>query len=191
MLKHFSYFVVLTGLLMACSSVNKQARIDCQRADWFELGRRAGAQGQDGKDFEKLVRECKGTPSSLAKELFTNGHNSGLAEYCSPENAFAMGRGGLGYKDVCPQQLKLESMKNYKRGQHAQVIDQNIRKLSAQLDSLISRLKQKALPNTDQVILKKQISRLESQLQENKRQLNYIEKTSSASNSRARFITGS
>lgn len=109
-------FVFIGIALSACASHEKAA--DCLNRDWYEVGRSTGAKGAGPTEPKKLTNYCDFTEASESYRLYMQGYNAGLAEYCTPENAFHMGRTNRDYsKGLCPSFLEGEFMAALERGQ--------------------------------------------------------------------------
>ena len=75
------YIVFIFALLTACTSSQKTEV--CQEADWYELGRRGGAMGEEVKFKESnLPILCKSSDPQKYHNMYLNGRNEGLIEFC-------------------------------------------------------------------------------------------------------------
>lgn len=131
-----SILFVFVGLtLSACSSNEKKA--DCQTRDWYEVGRSTGAKGAGPTEPRKLANYCKFEDSSASYKLYLQGHNAGLAEYCTPETAFHMGRTNAPYsKGLCPSFLEDEFLAALKRGEQVSLLENENQKLNQKIEQL-------------------------------------------------------
>lgn len=137
-MKYLILFISTT--LASCASFGPS--LSCEGTNWYELGRQAGRQGQSLKDNWDLRKIC-GNDRELYGQKFAiieTGYFSGLAEFCSAENAFNLGRLGLEAESTCPDQFREQYDKAYKRGlRYAEIersnlqTDQKIRLLSDEL----------------------------------------------------------
>lgn len=115
--------LALRGQRLSGDDTIEQCRkVEAQISDaQLDLGWKAGqaeycspagafAAGNKGQQF--LGEICN--PSDLAK---LNAENlKGIRNYCSPESAEEMGRKGLGYNKVCPEDLLKNFMLSYSKG---------------------------------------------------------------------------
>ncbi len=105
--------------------------------DWYEAGRRDGAQGQPAKDPAKLGGGCGFNATSNPYQLYSQGRNAGLSEYCTPDNAFHIGKTQLSYnKGVCPAFLETEFLSSLARGQKVSELERENHKIEQQIESL-------------------------------------------------------
>src|SRR5689334_12498816 len=106
-------FLLSTLLLTGCAT--SHISTPCQEPDWYEIGRRDGASGEQ-LDYSKPKRKCSETDYSSIKDVYRAGRAAGLAQYCSEENAFVIGRAGLSYSYVCPSTLEETFLGAFKKG---------------------------------------------------------------------------
>jgi hypothetical protein len=97
--------------LISCASPGKTG--DCAQIDWYERGRQEGAAGQTQKTPAGVAQTCEGA----SYPLYLQGHNAGLAEYCTPGNAFHIGKADLPYvKGLCPSLVEKDFLKALEKG---------------------------------------------------------------------------
>ena len=126
------------GFFGACAG--KPEKPACEQRDWYESGRRDGAQGATLDRLSQYKRECGAQFNAFWETMYTNGRNAGLVEYCSPDNSYELGRMGIAYLYVCPSTTEGEFLAGYRRGQKAREIEIENQKLDAEIDSLLARL---------------------------------------------------
>jgi hypothetical protein len=124
-------FAFSTALLIAgCASAPE--KISCAQRDWYEVGRQDGAQGSTLDHLAKYKVECGHDFNSSWESLYTNGRNAGLVEFCSPDNAYQLGRMGIAYMYVCPSTVEEEFLIGYRKGQDARHLEVANKKKRAQ-----------------------------------------------------------
>jgi hypothetical protein len=121
-----------------CAS--KTEKVSCQQRDWYEIGRRDGAQGASLDRLKQYKQECGGDFSPNWETVYVNGRNAGLVDYCMPENAFELGRMGISYLYVCPSTVEPRFLAAYRRGQQARKLELKQKELDTQIDSITQRL---------------------------------------------------
>lgn len=89
----------------------------CAGIDWWEVGR---TDGVSGEPLEKSLRESQVRCPNVDVDLFKNGHEAGLVEYCSPAQGLAAGRSGLAYENSCPPHLERAFLEKYQEGRRIQ-----------------------------------------------------------------------
>lgn len=132
-----SILISITG----CATRQTQ-RLSCRQRDWYEIGRRDGAQGAPVDRVGQYRHDCGGAGglNEHDETVYLNGRNAGLVEYCQPESAFQLGRAGQPYHSVCPAPVEDAFLANYRRGQRARELEQRSRDLDAEIDSLSNLL---------------------------------------------------
>jgi len=130
---------LLMLLLSGCGSTPVAVVSKCQSADWYEIGRQDGAQGEPAEKLETRRDECQNYYTEKAEALYLNGRERGLVEYCTSENGLALGRRAELYYYVCPYNLEAGFIGAYKRGKRIlaleranQDLDRKIAEMTAQ-----------------------------------------------------------
>lgn len=96
--------------LSACSSakVREQKKLSaaCATLDWWEIGRKDGVSGVGLKEGLKVQAErCRGTSFPLVSELYLNGRDTGLIDYCTPDHGLTEDHKRPLRERVCPTYL--------------------------------------------------------------------------------------
>ena len=115
----YSVLLLLPALLqVACSSGSSAlSKTNCASMDWFEYGRRDGSKGAAKEHIESYRKLCGDQFSGASETLYVNGRNSGLVEYCQPQNGFEVGKMGTPYLYVCPSLMEPAFISEMRRGQ--------------------------------------------------------------------------
>jgi hypothetical protein len=137
-LRRSLFTLVLLGVISACAG--KQEKASCDQRDWYETGRRDGSQGATLDRLVGYKKECGNQFNSFSETIYTNGRNSGLVEYCAPENSYELGRVGIAYMYVCPSISEPEFLTGYRRGQAARKLEIENQKLDVEIDMLLAKL---------------------------------------------------
>lgn len=137
MLRHFLALGLFT-ILAACTSTPD--RVSCAQRDWYENGRHDGAQGATLDRLAKYKAECGNEFISSFESLYTNGRNAGLVEYCTPENAFQLGRMNISYMYTCPSTVEEQFLTAYRKGQEARQLEVANKKIDAKIDENLGRM---------------------------------------------------
>lgn len=118
MLKYFVFLLLPALLQVACSSSSSSiSKTNCASMDWFEYGRRDGSKGAAKEQIENYRKLCGDQFSGASETLYVNGRNSGLVEYCTPQNGFEVGKMGSPYLYVCPSLMEPAFISEMRRGQ--------------------------------------------------------------------------
>ena len=153
--------LILSFFLIGCQSEQKISN-NCNYIDWFEQGRLDASSGVMAQP-EKLAlkRQCQLENKNQLE--YGTGYNKGLGEYCSSENATALGRSGLNRSSICPLNLKPVFDNAYTVGLEIFELRKEQELLQGQIDNLFRLLTVQALSDLERDTLKEQLDNLESQ----------------------------
>src|SRR6516162_3490156 len=94
---------LLLLVLGGCASMSKD---ECLTVDWRTVGYEDGVAGYPGDRIAQHRKDCAKYGVSTNLELYQQGRDQGLQEYCQPANGYRIGVGGGGYAGVCPANLE-------------------------------------------------------------------------------------
>lgn len=89
-----------TAFMTGCATTTTLKQEDCTHADWQQVGRTDGERGVGSQGILRHAKTCQGlaTPD---KVLWERGRQEGLKSYCTPNNAYNIGRMGYTLNAVC------------------------------------------------------------------------------------------
>ncbi len=118
-------------LLGGCATMDKS---ECRAADWQTIGLEDGIEGRSVSYIGNHRKACAeyGIQPDLAQ--YQRGHATGIRQFCTPDNGFRQGRGGLRYADVCPAALRGAFLAGYETGRELYQIKADISQLQQQAD---------------------------------------------------------
>ncbi|ATJ81331.1 DUF2799 domain-containing protein [Halomonas beimenensis] len=99
--------------LSGCATLSEG---ECRTADWRQLGRQDGAQGQPRARLFEHRKACAEYGIAPDAEAYFTGRQRGLFDYCTPANGFRQGRRGARYQGVCPALLEPDFLERYRQG---------------------------------------------------------------------------
>ncbi|MGE0527300.1 MAG: DUF2799 domain-containing protein [Bdellovibrionales bacterium] len=166
---------VLAALVTVVACASQSENVACTQRDWYELGRRDGAQGASMDRMAALKQECGGSFSSDWETVYVNGRNAGLVDYCAPENGYELGRSGIAYLYVCPSTIEPTFLNSYRRGQEARQLELKQKELDARIDSLTDQL-DKASTRFERTRLADELNQLQRLRARNERELTRVSK---------------
>lgn len=91
--------VLIMVMLTGCASLSRE---QCQRGDWYGIGLADGQAGEPAQRMDRHVRACSEYGIRVDDQQYRAGHDRGLVEYCTIDNAFESGLQGRRYQRVCP-----------------------------------------------------------------------------------------
>ncbi len=136
----YQTIIILAFAAAFSGCATKPAIAGCDQRDWFELGRHDGAQGSTDDQLNKHTRDCRKNFRADWETMYINGRNAGLVEYCTPENAFELGKMGLAYMYVCPSTVEPQFLTGYRKGQRTRELEMENKKLEGKIDTIAEKL---------------------------------------------------
>ena len=106
-LKQATYITLLLIMSAAsffssgCSTVS---RTDCLLMDWYDLGRTDGMSGNPRSTFQERAKPCIKHGVIPDRKAYYKGHDEGISIYCTEQSGFDLGKNGLPYNLVCPNE---------------------------------------------------------------------------------------
>ena len=140
-LSFLPFLFCLLSWLFVAGCVTSEKVSECKTADWYELGRRDGSLGRTVEEFDPHKSQCDGRAIPSFEEMYRNGRERGLIEYCAPENGYAVGKSGEIYYYVCPFHLEADFLREYKRGQKVLALQRDNLRLDQRMSSVFSALR--------------------------------------------------
>lgn len=165
--------VLFSLFILNCST---SPNMDCQEADWFELGRREGARGQTFKlANSELPVLCPSSNKEEQKKMFVMGRNVGLVEFCQIGNAFELGKEGKNYENVCPEETHYRFLEYFRYGNRVRELQMVNKDIENKLIILSEKLKRKS--TTAKMQVEFEILKLKNLKSKNQQQLETIKET--------------
>ncbi|MES2962641.1 MAG: DUF2799 domain-containing protein [Bdellovibrionota bacterium] len=126
--------------LASCSHQSKTAVADaCAGIDWWETGRTDGVSGHSTFRLDDHKRRCNSGESPVDVDLYLNGRDAGLIDFCTPQQGFSAGRSGANYENVCPLHLEETFLRSYDAGVRLSKLENQDTELESRIANL-SRL---------------------------------------------------
>ncbi len=91
--------VSLLGLLAACASLTEDA---CRTGNWESIGYNDGVRGRSASYVNEHRDACGEYGIAPNTAVWLRGRLEGLKQYCTPDNAYTVGRRGSELNNVCP-----------------------------------------------------------------------------------------
>jgi len=163
-------FLILFPLINSCTQLMVA---NCQESDWYELGRRDGANGAPVRYETK--KTCNDSDIQANEVLYRNGRYAGLIEYCGSENGFEIGKSGNSYYFVCPTDMESGFLKQYRMGKRFFELEKQNQNIEKSMHTMAAELKNFTLNAELKSSVKIQIYQLKQQRSRNLRELANIE----------------
>lgn len=98
--------VASTAVLLVLAGCGSMSRNECLTVDWRTVGYEDGVAGYSGDRIGQHRKACAKYGVSTDLQLYQQGRESGLREFCTPTNGYRIGVQGGGYAGVCPANLE-------------------------------------------------------------------------------------
>lgn len=131
-------------LIAACATLSED---QCRAGDWYAIGKNDGADGRKLNFVEQHAEACGEFGIDPDRKTWARGRADGLPLYCTPANAFDVGRGGKILSDVCPTRDLATLQRANEQGLRLNRIELEIREIEGDIRSINSELAR--LPATD------------------------------------------
>ena len=119
----FYYPAALLALLGACASLTKD---ECLNANWQSIGYNDGARGRLESYITRHFDACSKVGITPDVQAWQSGRVQGLPLYCTPSNAYSVGRAGNDLSPVCPASQQRALFQSWDWGQEYYLITQQI-----------------------------------------------------------------
>ena len=123
------YYALL--LFMGCSTMNKS---ECLTANWELIGLEDGSQGRALSYANKRQSTCGKHNVNVNVAAYRQGHREGAEQYCKPANGFTEGKRGRSYNGICPSDLELDFLEEYKLGLQFHDQQSNINSIKSEIN---------------------------------------------------------
>lgn len=106
--------VVLAISFTSCASYMK--RKECENTNWFEHGKKVALSGK-WLNSDTHLMECRKVEASISESQVDQGFKNGLQIYCSPTEAYNVGKSGTPYSnDLCEGPQSTVLRQKHKQG---------------------------------------------------------------------------
>jgi len=133
----FYYSAALLALLGACASLTKD---ECLNANWQSIGYNDGVRGRLESYVSRHFEACGKVGITPDVQAWQSGRGQGLPLYCTPSNAYSVGRAGDDLSPVCPASQQRSLFQSWDWGQEYYLITQQISDLETEERSIRQRI---------------------------------------------------
>lgn len=91
--------------LAGCATTSTLKAQDCPHANWHDIGYQDGLRGASSQAILKHSNTCQ-SQATPDRKLWEEGRQKGLLEYCTPTNAYNLGRMGRTLTGICEHNLE-------------------------------------------------------------------------------------
>lgn len=134
MSKKFIWIYIAMGFFMTTEAM-AISESKCRSNDWFAIGREYGFKGEAEDKVLRDQQDCQKKGVDIPLEEYKKGWQMGIADHCSPDNAYKMGVTKKKPAKNCPLELKPVFDQFYAWGKDAAEIERDIKKTEKELKS--------------------------------------------------------
>ena len=99
--------------LSSCATMNEE---QCKTANWFEIGRGDGSNGMPSSRISEHSKACAKHGVSASAVDYNKGYQEGVKSFCTPDNAYELGRSGKMSFASCPKDVETSFNKSWQKG---------------------------------------------------------------------------
>ncbi|MEM8956632.1 MAG: DUF2799 domain-containing protein [Pseudomonadota bacterium] len=159
------------AVLAACEPITED---ECRAGDWRGIGVADGASGRSPDRINAYAETCAKIGIVPDARAWRAGREEGLKRYCTPENAYRIGRNGTRLAPYCPAgQRAVLSQANITGLQYHELSTQ-IEQLGAQANDLDRQIRDISdFASEEELRDRRQLRRERSRIQERLRELRF------------------
>lgn len=113
MIYRFLAFVVGAALIASCAPISEE---QCRGGNWQAIGFADGTKGRDASIVGTYAETCAEFGATPDLQAYTAGRQAGLLQYCTPANAYDLGRRGRRIAPVCTADSTLAMQPAHRTG---------------------------------------------------------------------------
>lgn len=133
-------FLFLSFGLSFCTPIDSVSPEQCAGGDWAGIGYSDGKSGRSEGYFARHQEACAKVGITPDITAWRSGRARGLREYCTPQNAYEVGRSGSELSNVCPASAVTELNRANAKGRKYHAIGREISNLRTQSNDIDTKL---------------------------------------------------
>lgn len=127
----------MLAFLGACASLTPEQCID---GNWQNIGYNDGVRGRLESYISRHFDACADVGITPDVQEWMAGRTQGLPLYCTPQNAYDIGRNGNSFNPVCPASQRYELDRAWDWGQEYHEVSEEIDDLEDEIDDINRRI---------------------------------------------------
>ena len=127
----------LAVLIGSCAPISED---QCRSGDWGSIGLADGKKGRYASILNEYAETCAEFGVSPVRDIYLQARDAGLQFYCTPDNAYRVGRAGDRLNSVCAPSLMPSLRTAFERGEKYHEIEEEIDRLEGRIDTLRAEL---------------------------------------------------
>lgn len=172
--------LLFIGIFVGCATT--LTKNECLEANWYEIGRIDGSNGEPRAKFQEHVEACSRYNVHVGREAYYRGRDHGLKIYCTKDRGFDLGILGKKYNTTCPKDLQSEFHDGYTKGKEFYTselklsqLKQRMQILEGQMVTKNQQLHSSDIRNEERIQIKTDIQNLAREYREIVSDLKYWE----------------
>lgn len=133
-------YILIPAAALAISSCAPISEDQCKGGDWGTIGLADGQNGKLPSILEKYAETCAEFGISPNRDVYLQARAEGLKFYCTPQNAYSVGRDGNRLNKVCSPEIQQSLLPAYNKGRRYHQIDERMDDLDDRIDELQDEL---------------------------------------------------
>jgi hypothetical protein len=125
--------IVLSLSLPGCATLSES---QCGQGDWFGVGESDALSGYTADRIHLHADACGEYGITPDPRDYDAGYAQGLATFCQPPAAFALGRRGATYHGQCPRESDAVFLPAYDLGREVHAIDEDLVRIESGIGHL-------------------------------------------------------
>ena len=149
--------LMVLSLISGCATLDKN---ECLNADWRTIGYEDGSRGYSGSYIANHRKACSDHGVTPDLNLYEEGRQMGLREYCTPGNGYRLGVSGKRYNGTCPSDLDPGFRHAMEEGHKLYVLEKDLRQQRRTLEIAYKDLDALAMEiaDTEAALIKPKVS---------------------------------
>lgn len=125
---------------VACGPIDSVSPEQCQAGDWAVIGFADGKAGRSEATISRHQDACAKVGITPDAAAWTAGHTRGLQQYCTPQNAYSIGRDGTELSNVCRGSIVTELNRANAKGLKYHALGREISSLRTRSSDIDTKL---------------------------------------------------
>jgi hypothetical protein len=136
------------ALISACDPISEE---QCKGGNWAGIGLSDGKNGRSASVLDEYAATCGEIGISPVRADYLRGRSEGLVFYCTPANAYQIGREGGRINTVCTPEAQAAMVVPFNRGEDYHELSEAMDDKRDEINALQSRLSEfPATPDVNQ-----------------------------------------
>jgi len=124
--------------LASCAPISEDA---CRGGNWGSIGLEDGKEGKSLSILDKYAQRCAEFGVAPDQDVYLAARQSGLQFYCTPQNAYQVGRDGGRLNKVCQPGVQASISPAFNQGKRYYEVTEEIRRIRDRQDDLRDQLR--------------------------------------------------